>query len=113
MSDDLDWRLLDRHLAGEASPDDEVALRHWLAADHAREGTLRTLMSVVRSPDDAGWETSRAWSRVSARLNEPRLTLHLDRGPPALQRGRLWLAAGAGSLVAGALIVIVWWLESR
>ena len=68
MSDDLDWRLLDRHLAGEASPDDEVALHHWLAADPSREQMLRALTSVVRSSDDAGSDTGRAWSRFSTRL---------------------------------------------
>jgi len=68
MADDFDWRLLDRHLAGEASPDDDVALQHWLAADPAREAMLRALTSVVRAPDDADPDTGRAWARVSARL---------------------------------------------
>jgi len=68
MSDDLDWRLLDRHLAGEASPDDEVALQHWLAADPTRGRLLRVLTSVVRSSDDGGSDTGRAWSRLSTRL---------------------------------------------
>ena len=70
---------------------------------------LRALTSVVRSNDDAGWDTRRAWSRFSARLHEPRLTLHLDRWPAAPSRGRVWLAVGAGTLAAGALIAIVWW----
>jgi len=68
MADDLDWRLLDRHLAGEASPDDEVALQHWRAADPARGRMLRPLTSAVRSSDDDGSETGRAWSRLSTRL---------------------------------------------
>jgi len=68
MSDDLDWRLLDRHLAGEASPDDEVALQHWLAVDPTRGRLLRVLTSVVRSSDDGGSDTGRAWSRLSTRL---------------------------------------------
>ncbi|HEX7977023.1 MAG TPA: DUF4974 domain-containing protein [Gemmatimonadaceae bacterium] len=109
MADDLDWRLLDRHLAGEASHDDAIAIRHWLAADPAREGELRALTSVVRSPDDAEWNTARAWSRISARLHEPRLTLHLERRSTAPSRGRVWLAASAAAFVAGALVVIVWW----
>jgi hypothetical protein len=68
MSDDLDWRLLDRHLAGEASPDDEVALQHWIAADPTRGRLLGVLTSVVRSSDDGGSDTDRAWSRLSTRL---------------------------------------------
>jgi len=110
MSDDLDWRLLDRHLAGEASPDDQIRLHRWLAADPTRDGALRALASVVCAPADSGWDTSRAWSRVSARLQEPRLALHLDRRPAASPRFRLWLAAAAGALVASAVIAIGWWL---
>ncbi len=68
MSDDLDWRLLDRHLAGEASPDDALTLQRWLAKDPAREAMLRALTSVVRSSADAAWDTRWAWSRVAARL---------------------------------------------
>ena len=68
MSATLDWRLLDRHLAGEASLDDELTLLRWLAADPAREAMLRALTSVVRSSSDIGWDSGRAWSRFSARL---------------------------------------------
>jgi len=69
MSDDLDWRLLDRHLAGEASPDDAIALEQWLAADPARDGMLRSLAALLCPSDDGSWDTCRAWSRVSARLD--------------------------------------------
>ena len=31
MSDSFDWRIIDRHLAGDATADDEAALREWLA----------------------------------------------------------------------------------
>jgi hypothetical protein len=110
MSDDLDWRLLDRHLAGEASPDDQITLHRWLAADPTREGALRALASVVCSPANSRWDTGRAWSRVSARLHEPRLSLHLDRRPVAPHRFRIWLAAAAGAVVASAAIGIAWWL---
>jgi hypothetical protein len=110
MSDDLDWRLLDRHLAGEASPDDQITLHRWLAADPARHGELRVLSFVVRAPSDAGWDTGRAWSRVSARLQEPRLSLHLDRRPATPSRFRVCLAAAAGALVASVVIALAWWL---
>jgi hypothetical protein len=110
MSDDLDWRLLDRHLAGEASPDDQITLHRWLAGNPAREGELRVLSSVVRPPSDVGWDTGRAWARVSARLHEPRLSLHLDRRPAAPSRSGVWLAAAAGALVASVVIAIAWWL---
>lgn len=109
MSDDLDWRLLDRHLAGEASPGDEVALQHWLAADPARERMLRDLTSVVRNPKHADWDTGRAWARISARLDEPLLTLHLERRPPAPTRARAWITVGVAVVAIGALIVFVWW----
>jgi ferric-dicitrate binding protein FerR (iron transport regulator) len=112
MSDDLDWRLLDRHLAGEDSSDDQVALRRWLAADPAREAALRALASVVRPSDDADWDTCRAWSRFSTRLNEPRLSLYLDRRSSTSRRERVWYAAAAGALATGVLVAIAWWLAA-
>jgi transmembrane sensor len=109
MADDLDWRLLDRHLAGETSPDDEVALQHWLAADPARGATLRALSFAVRS-SAVGPDVGRAWSRVSARLEDPpRFSLHLERRPAGRHRGRVWLVAGAVVAAASALILILWW----
>lgn len=113
MSDDLDWRLLDRHLAGEASPDDELALRHWVAADPGRDGMLRALSSVVRTADDEYWDSGRAWSRVSARLQDPpRLSLYLERRSSRGPRGRVWLVAGV--IAATALALLVWrQLDSR
>jgi len=68
------------------------------------------LSSVVHTPPNDGWDTSRAWARVSARLHEPRLSLHLDRRPAAPSRYRVWLAAAAGALVASVVIAIAWWL---
>jgi ferric-dicitrate binding protein FerR (iron transport regulator) len=112
MSDDLDWRLLDRHLAGEASPDDQLALRRWLAAEPTRETSLRALTSVVRTPDGADWDTRRAWSRFSPRLDEPRLSLYLDRRPSTSKRERVWYAAAVGALATGVLMAIAWWFAA-
>jgi transmembrane sensor len=109
MSDDFDWRLIDRHLAGEASAEDEVALQRWLAADPRRERLLRGVSDAVRSPDTADWDVSRAWSRVSARLHEPRSSMHLDRRAMRRPRERMWLIAGAGVGVVGVLLAIVVW----
>ena len=109
MSDDLDWRLIDRHLAGEASAEDDVALRRWLAADPSHERLLRGVSDTVRSPDSAHWDVGRAWSRLSARLQEPRFSMHLDRRRIRHPRGRVWLVAGIGAGVAAALLVTVVW----
>ena len=109
MSDDFDWRLIDRHLAGEASAEDEVALQRWLAADPRRGRLLRGVSDAVRAPDSAEWDVGRAWSRVSARLQEPRFAMHLDRRAMHRPRGRVWVAAGAGVSVAVALLGIVVW----
>jgi len=73
MSDSFDWRIIDRHLAGEASPDDEAALAAWLASD-PRNATLlndaRALGRALGPSDDAPWDVDHAWSRVAARMHE-------------------------------------------
>ncbi len=108
MPDDFDWRLIDRHLAGEASAEDEVALQRWLAADPSHETLLRGVSDAVRARDTADWDVGHAWSRVSARLQEPRFAMHLDPRPMRRPRGRAWMIAGAAAGVAVAILGIVW-----
>jgi transmembrane sensor len=66
MSNQPDWRALDRYLAGDASPDEERAVREWMAADLARAEVLRQLEAAHR-PDGQQWNVDAAWSRFSAR----------------------------------------------
>jgi transmembrane sensor len=41
--DDIDWTLLTRYLAGEASPEDREAVERWVAADAARADEVAEL----------------------------------------------------------------------
>jgi transmembrane sensor len=73
MSDTFDWRIIDRHLAGDASPDDARALEEWLASDPRNADLLGAARAAVRVPDgraESRWDVDRAWSRVAARMHE-------------------------------------------
>ncbi len=48
---DAPWDLLARHLASEATPDEQALLRHWL---HADPGHLQILTTVTRAWEHAG-----------------------------------------------------------
>ncbi len=72
-----DWQLLGRHLAGEATPDEEEIVRRWLAVDPRRRRLLDSLETVWRlsdaPPGRTAAEVETAWERLQARLNaEPR-----------------------------------------
>jgi transmembrane sensor len=99
-TDTIDASLLDRHLAGECTPEEEAAVRAWLAADPER-GRLVAAMRGEHSP--AG-ETDAAWERLSARLSlaEP--------VPAAWRRGTRLLRVAAAVLVllGGALVWRQW-----
>jgi hypothetical protein len=73
MSDPFDWRIIDRHLAGESSSDDEALLAAWLASDPRNASLLDDARAIGRAlgpPDDARWDVDHAWSRVAARMHD-------------------------------------------
>src|SRR5215218_6387868 len=120
MPDSFDWRILDRHLAGDASPDDERALAVWLAADPRNADVVSAARAAGRGPDgrvEPRWNVDRAWSRVAARMHDARdtsvVSLHprKSKGPWASRsRTRLVASAvGVGVLAAAALLVVVVW----
>jgi len=51
-TDTIDASVLDRHLAGECTPEEDAAVRAWLAADPER-GRLVAAMRAERSPAGA------------------------------------------------------------
>jgi transmembrane sensor len=117
MSDTFDWRILDRHLAGDASPDDERALRAWLASDPRNADIVSAARAAARAHDgrtEPRWDVDRAWSRVATRMHEiqdgsivplrPRKTLTRWT---RRSRTRLVASVVAALAAAAALVVVV------
>lgn len=103
---DIDWQVIDRHLAGTASPDDDAVLRHWVASDAANAILLERLAGDARGANDPNVDA--AWARLAPRLDTTRRPTRpvLARvAAPARRRMRapIWLAAG----LAAALVVAV------
>ena len=99
-ADRIDAALLDRHLAGECTPEEEAAVRAWLAADPGRE----RLVAALRGENPIAGDTDAAWERLSARLS-------IDAPlPGAWRRGARLLRVAAAVLVllGGALVWREW-----
>lgn len=64
-----DWRTLDRYLAGDASPDEERAVREWITADPTRGDVLRQIRAAHDSQDGERWDTDAAWVKFSNRVH--------------------------------------------
>lgn len=115
MSDPFDWRILDRHLAGESSPDDEAALDAWLASDPRNADLLNDARAVGRALDpsgDEGWDVDHAWSRVAARMHDqpdgdilPLRARAFPRVTAFVRTQRI--VAGAAAVIAAAGVVAV------
>jgi transmembrane sensor len=93
MTDDIDWRLLDRYLAGEATPEEVAAAEQWIAARSERAGFIAGLRSG-RPEMAAGqsWDTDAAWRRLSERLATSSITR-----APASSRSARGGSSGVGS----------------
>jgi transmembrane sensor len=109
MTPDIDWQLIDRDLAGAATPDDARAIEAWLAADPARRAWLDALRERVHA-GETRWDVDSAWARVADRTTRapaaPRV-LPL-RATPTAPRRWSWVARAAAVVlvVAGAAY---WW----
>lgn len=105
MTREPDPSIVDRWLAGEATPDDERALREWTAADPARAAWLEALRARATAPEGA-WNVDAAWARVANRTtlasDGPR-TLRVERGGARRAPRRLaWVGRAAAAAVLGA-----------
>jgi transmembrane sensor len=107
MSESFDWRIIDRHLAGESSPADEAALDAWLASDPRNAALLKDARGLGRALDpsgDAAWNVDHAWSRVAARMHEQPDGDIIPLRARAFPRARTF--ARTQRIVAGAAVVI-------
>jgi transmembrane sensor len=118
MSDSMDWRIIDRHLAGDATPADEAELRRWLAEGPGNEdllNELRAMHSPTRGRSGRTWNVDAAWSRLAGRTAEERAAgpLALEPRPAARRMQRrviAWpaVASASAAVVAAGFVAMLW-----
>lgn len=99
-----DWKAIDRYLAGDASPDEQRAVRDWAATDPSRAEMLRQLRAAHADPAREGWDTDAAWAKLSARMRSgPRRSLPAS---PTWYASPLARIAAAVLLIAGGYATV-------
>jgi transmembrane sensor len=102
---DPDWALLDRYLAGECTPRELAEFEVWLAADPTRRATLEQLALVraVGGEPTPAIDTRRLWARVAREaIGKP------TRRPLWVpERVYRWPAVAAALVVAA--LGVLWW----
>jgi len=110
LDDDRLYLLLDRYLAGEASPQDAETVRQWLAADPQHAVLLedlrliRRVTAAERAPESS---TDEAWAQAARRLAGAAPVAPATEAPVKRFRSRrlfVWAAVGAAAAVAALLV---------
>lgn len=105
-----DWRLLDRHLAGEATPRELDQVGAWLAEDATRTTALDLFQQQGIRKSEPPWNVDAAWSRFVVH----RLSVEQPPRPSFVRRlttSRALQIAIPLAIVAGA--IALWWVASR
>lgn len=111
---EVDWELLDRYLAGEASPEERGRVEAWLAEDPAHWAQVAKLRDALQGAalSESAVEEAKAdvWARLQREIGGtsqgPR------RGPPGVTAARAYrwstgvqIAAAIALAVVGAVVV--------
>ena len=108
MHDDIDWRLLDRTLAGEASPEEIARVEAWFDAKPERRAVFQYLKHNAAA---TSVDVESAWQRVAARTvavgagEDARRGAHHRTPGIAVRPSRMsqwWRVAAAVLLVAAS-----------
>ena len=108
MHDDIDWRLLDRTLAGEASPEEIARVEAWFDAKPERRAVFKYLKQNAAA---TSVDVESAWQRVAARTvavgagEDARRGAHHRTPEIAVRPSRMsqrWRVAAAVLLVAAS-----------
>jgi transmembrane sensor len=113
MTNPQDWHLIDRYLAGEASPDEIAAIEARRLHDPAWATTVDLLRAEFAPRDNTMRDADLAWARLQSRiattptttprLDEPRAT-PANRHVPRAATATPWLRiAAAVVIIAGSL----------
>ena len=106
MTEPLDPHLIDRYLAGEATPGELATIEAQRQADPAWAAALDALAAEFARQPTTRWKTDAAWSRIQPAIGNggapvrriPRISHTASRSAPASQ----WLIAAALLLAVGA-----------
>jgi transmembrane sensor len=111
----LDWQLIDRYLAGAASPDEIADVQARAADDPVWAEALAMLRSDFANSAPRQWDSNQAWSRI-----RPRLATNRDRSAPRAEPATRhapqystirWRIAAGVLVVAGSLAA--WQITTR
>ena len=109
MPEPLDWQLIDRYLAGEASPDEVADVRSRAQADPVWAQALELLRADVAQRSPRQWDTDLAWTRVRPRLTaEPEIPGLRNQ---VVRTNIRWRIAASLLVVAGSLAT--WQIAAR
>lgn len=97
MSEPFDWGIVDRFLAGEATPEELVVLQRWLEGDPRRGRLLEEAWGTLAS-DAKSWDVDAAWREVSDRLRRAAVI--------PMERARVRRYVGVLQVAAGLLLTI-------
>jgi transmembrane sensor len=113
MADQLDWKLLDRYLAGEATPAETAQVRRWIDAEPHRAGYLEALRRQV--PEEgisSAPDVEAGWRRVAARIHAENAAgqtpvIRIESAPSRTKRSfahgtTRWLVPAAAALLVAA-----------
>lgn len=111
------WAAIERVLAGDASPGDELLVSRWTREDSRNEAELRRLEAAWQLASSSGrrYDSEAAWARMSSRLSsgapsaglEPAAGERLPRrtGRRTIRPAALAWAAMLALVLAGGVIV--------
>lgn len=97
MNDELDWQLLDRFLAGDASAAEEERVRAWMSSSAEQRALVESLQGRL-GVNAKSVDVERAWQRVAERTVRTRRV--------SSSRGIAWLAAAAVVLAVGSVVTM-------
>jgi transmembrane sensor len=107
MPEPLDWQLIDRYLAGEATPSEVADVRTRVADDPAWAEALDMLRADFATQPSRQWDASQAWSRMRPRLTSDHDATAIGsrrlRDPAPVPTATRWRIAASPLVVAGSL----------
>lgn len=100
MPDPSEWHLIDRYLAGEASPAETATVRARIDADPAWADAVEMLRADFSARRDSRWHTEQAWSTTQQRTLAHHDELAARRAASSAIINRPWGRIAAGLLIA-------------